>query len=150
MPHDPGSLAFTQPPVDEICAATFGDPAVSQHTDVKIDVNGYIFKAEGRTPVYEGWMIFYKPYVRLEQRELPELQKDDWVKNLGVEMEEGPSLNFPGPIENTRPGGPLIARPFFVISSRLVLDHPDSPRCQFIKYFNTLGIHRIMQSRTIK
>jgi len=68
--------------------ATFGDPAVSQHTDVKIDVNGYIFKAEGRTPVYEGWMIFYKPYVRLEQRELPELHKDDWVKNLGVEMEE--------------------------------------------------------------
>ena len=68
--------------------ATFGDPAVSRHTDVKIDVNGYIFKAEGRTPVYEGWMIFYKPYVRLEQRELPELHKDDWVKNLGVEMEE--------------------------------------------------------------
>ena len=68
--------------------ATFGDPAVSQHTDVKIDVNGYIFKAEGRTPVYEGWMIFYKPYVRLEQRELPELHEDDWVKNLGVEMEE--------------------------------------------------------------
>ena len=68
--------------------ATFGDPAVSRHTDVKIDVNGYIFKGEGRTPVYEGWMIFYKPYVRLEQRELPELHKDDWVKNLGVEMEE--------------------------------------------------------------
>jgi len=68
--------------------ATFGDPAVSRHTDVKIDVNGYIFKAEGRTPVYEGWMIFYKPYVRLEQRELPELHKDDRVKNLGVEMEE--------------------------------------------------------------
>ncbi|HEU0049436.1 MAG TPA: DNA topoisomerase I [Nitrososphaera sp.] len=68
--------------------ATFGDPAVSRHTDVKIDVNGYIFKGEGRTPVYEGWMIFYKPFVMLEQRELPELHKDDWVKNLGVEMEE--------------------------------------------------------------
>ncbi|HEV8404283.1 MAG TPA: DNA topoisomerase I [Nitrososphaera sp.] len=68
--------------------ATFGDPAVSRHTDINIDVNGYIFKAEGRTPVYEGWMIFYRPYVRLEQRELPELHKDDLVTNLGVEMEE--------------------------------------------------------------
>jgi len=68
--------------------ATFGDPAISRHTDVKIDVNGNIFKAEGTTPVYEGWMIFYKPYVRLERRELPELHKNDLLKNLGVEMEE--------------------------------------------------------------
>lgn len=68
--------------------ATFGDPAISRHTDVSIDVNGCIFKAEGRTLVYEGWMAFYKPYVRLEQRELLELRKDDLVKNLGVEIEE--------------------------------------------------------------
>ena len=68
--------------------ATFGDPAISRQTDFKIDVNGNIFKAEGRTPVYEGWMIFYKPYVRLERRELPELHKNDLLKNLGVEMEE--------------------------------------------------------------
>jgi DNA topoisomerase I len=68
--------------------ATFGDPAVSQHTDVSIDVNGHVFKAEGRSPVYEGWMAFYKPYAKLEQHELPELHKGDLVKNLGVEMEE--------------------------------------------------------------
>jgi DNA topoisomerase-1 len=68
--------------------ATFGDPAISKHTDVAIDVNGHAFKAEGRAPVYEGWMVFYKPYVKLEQRELPELHKDDVVKNRGVEMEE--------------------------------------------------------------
>jgi DNA topoisomerase-1 len=68
--------------------ATFGDPAVSRHTDININVNDYIFKAEGRTPVYEGWMIFYRPYVRLEQRELPELHKRDLVTNLVVKMEE--------------------------------------------------------------
>jgi DNA topoisomerase-1 len=68
--------------------ATFGDPAISKHTDVAIDVNSHAFKAEGRAPVYEGWMVFYKPYVKLEQRELPELHKDDVVKNRGVEMEE--------------------------------------------------------------
>jgi DNA topoisomerase-1 len=68
--------------------ATFGDPAVSRRTDVSIGVDGHIFKAEGRAPVYEGWMVFYRPYVSLERRELPELHKDDVVKNLGVEMEE--------------------------------------------------------------
>jgi DNA topoisomerase-1 len=68
--------------------ATFGDPAISHRTDVTIDVNGHAFKAEGRAPVYEGWMAFYRPYVSLEHRELPELRKDDRVKNLGVEMEE--------------------------------------------------------------
>jgi DNA topoisomerase-1 len=68
--------------------ATFGDPAISHHTDVTIDVSGHAFKAEGRAPVYEGWMAFYRPYVSLEHRELPELRKDDRLKNLGVEIEE--------------------------------------------------------------
>jgi DNA topoisomerase-1 len=68
--------------------AAFGDPAASRHTEVAIDVSGRVFRAEGRTPVYEGWMIFYKPYVRTEQRDLPELHKDDVVNNLGIDMEE--------------------------------------------------------------
>ena len=68
--------------------ATFGDPATSRHTDAAIDVNGHTFKADGRSPTYEGWMIFYKPYVKLEKRELPELHQGNAVRNLGVEMEE--------------------------------------------------------------
>jgi len=68
--------------------ATFGDPAVSRRTDVAIDVNGYVFRAEGRSPAYEGWMVFYRPYARMEQRELPELRKGAALENLGVEMEE--------------------------------------------------------------
>lgn len=68
--------------------ATFGDPAASRHTYVVIGINGHIFRAEGRTPVYEGWMVFYKPYVKMEQRELPELHNGDAVKNLGIDMEE--------------------------------------------------------------
>jgi len=68
--------------------ATFGDPAVSRHTYVSIGISSHVFKTEGRTPIYEGWMAFYKPYVKLERRELPELHKDDVLKNLGVEMEE--------------------------------------------------------------
>jgi len=68
--------------------ATFGDAAASQHTEVSIDIQGQIFKAEGRAPLYEGWMVFYKPYVRLEHNELPALQQGDHVENLGIEMEE--------------------------------------------------------------
>jgi len=68
--------------------AAFGDPAVNQHINVTIDVNGYNFKAEGRTPTYEGWMVFYKPYVRFNQYKLPELHNGDSLKNLSVEMEE--------------------------------------------------------------
>lgn len=68
--------------------AAFGDPAVSHHIDVTIDLNGYLFKAEGRTPTYEGWMVFYKPYVRFIQLKLPELHRGDSLKNRGVEMEE--------------------------------------------------------------
>jgi DNA topoisomerase-1 len=68
--------------------AAFGDPAVNQHINVTIDVNGYNFKAEGRTPTYEGWMVFYKPYVRFNQYKLPELHNSDSLKNLSVEMEE--------------------------------------------------------------
>lgn len=68
--------------------ATFGDSAISRHTNVAIDGNGHAFRAEGRMPVYEGWMIFYRPYVKMEHRDLPELRKDDGVNNRGVEMEE--------------------------------------------------------------
>lgn len=68
--------------------ATFGDPATSRHIEVSIDVNGHVFKAEGKTPEYEGWMVFYRPYARMEQRKLPKLQKGESVKNQSVDMEE--------------------------------------------------------------
>ena len=68
--------------------ATFGDPATGRHTGVTIDVNGHAFRAEGKTPEYEGWMAFYRPYARMERSELPELQKGDSVKNQSVDMEE--------------------------------------------------------------
>jgi DNA topoisomerase-1 len=68
--------------------AAFGDPAVSRHINVTIDVGGYIFKAEGMTLTYEGWRVFYKPYIRFNQRKLPKLHKGDLLRNQGIEMEE--------------------------------------------------------------
>jgi DNA topoisomerase-1 len=68
--------------------AAFGDPALSRHIDVAIDVNGYTFKAEGRTPSHEGWIVFYKPYAKLEQSKLPELHNGDLLKTLDARLEE--------------------------------------------------------------
>jgi DNA topoisomerase-1 len=68
--------------------AAFGDPAVSRHINVTIDVSGYTFKAEGIMLTYEGWRMFYKPYVRSNQRELPKLHKGDLLRNQDIEMKE--------------------------------------------------------------
>jgi DNA topoisomerase-1 len=68
--------------------ATFGDPAVSRHINVTIDVSGYIFRAAGMTLTYEGWMVLYKPYVRFNQHKLPKLHKGDLLRNCGIEMKE--------------------------------------------------------------
>ncbi len=68
--------------------ATFGDPAATQRTDVSIDIAGNVFKAEGVATLYDGWMVFYRPYVNFIQRSLPEVQTGDKVENLGIEMQE--------------------------------------------------------------
>ena len=68
--------------------AAFGDPAVSRRINVTIDLNGYIFEAEGMTLIYEGWIVLYRPYARFNLHKLPEIHKGDLVKNVGMEMEE--------------------------------------------------------------
>ncbi len=68
--------------------ATFGDPAVTERTDVSINVNGHVFLAEGKAAVYDGWMAFYRPYVSMEQSALPPLQAGDALANRQVVMEE--------------------------------------------------------------
>jgi DNA topoisomerase-1 len=68
--------------------AAFGNPTISQHTEVSIDVQGQIFKSNGKIPIQEGWMFFYKPYVNLEYNQLPQLNQGDRLKNLGIEVKE--------------------------------------------------------------
>ncbi len=68
--------------------ATFGEPAVAQITEVDIDVGGYKFLAAGRTSLYDGWMAFYRPYVNLEQTELPALEQGDVLASRQITMEE--------------------------------------------------------------
>ncbi len=68
--------------------ATFGDPAVTERTDVSINVSGHTFLAEGRAAVYDGWMALYRPYASIEQSALPVLQQGDILASRQVTMEE--------------------------------------------------------------
>ncbi len=68
--------------------ATFGDAAVIERTDVKVDVQERLFVAEGNVMLHEGWTAFYRPYARIQQMILPELAAGDILTNSQVTMEE--------------------------------------------------------------
>ena len=50
--------------------AVFGDPAIRQSVNVNIRINGNKFQLNGSRTLEEGWLRFYKPYVRLEDMRL--------------------------------------------------------------------------------
>jgi DNA topoisomerase-1 len=67
--------------------ATFGQPAISQHTLVTIFViDEHFFEADAKTMIDEGWMLFYKPYISSSlglgsQSYLRNLHEGDMLKN---------------------------------------------------------------------
>ncbi len=78
--------------------ASFGDPAINQRTIASININGrYVFKSEGKSNIYEGWIHFYKPYFIFHEVELPSLNQGDVLKNILVISKEKfmqPPLRF--------------------------------------------------------
>jgi DNA topoisomerase-1 len=70
--------------------ATFGDPAVRETVTAKIDVKKEIFVAKGTRTVEKNWHIFYAPYVKLSEDELPALDKGSSVivKKIELHAEE--------------------------------------------------------------
>jgi DNA topoisomerase-1 len=59
--------------------AVFGDPASRQNIKVTISVNGNKFQLSGNRTLEEGWLRFYKPYVQLEDKLLPPMEKGQKV-----------------------------------------------------------------------
>jgi len=57
--------------------AVFGEPATKQSMRVTINVNGHRFYLRGRRILKEGWMKFYKPYVKTEEVMLPPLKEGE-------------------------------------------------------------------------
>ncbi|MEM3153995.1 MAG: DNA topoisomerase I [Candidatus Woesearchaeota archaeon] len=70
--------------------ATFGEPAVRETVIAKIDVNKEIFVSKGTRTVVPNWHVFYAPYVKLEEEELPEMKQgeDVLVKEIIQHAEE--------------------------------------------------------------
>ncbi|RJS84364.1 DNA topoisomerase I, partial [Candidatus Bathyarchaeota archaeon] len=59
--------------------AVFGEPAVKQSMRVTIEIEGYQFFLRGRRVTKEGWLRFYKPYIRMEDVLLPPISKGDEI-----------------------------------------------------------------------
>ncbi len=68
--------------------ATFADIAVKESINVKIDVNGETFIARGLTTKITGWHVFYEPYVKQREEELPKLEKDEEIKNKRIDLKK--------------------------------------------------------------
>lgn len=59
--------------------ATFSAPAVRETMTVDIDVKEEIFNAKGSRTIEKNWHVFYAPYVKLEEIELPDVKKGDII-----------------------------------------------------------------------
>jgi DNA topoisomerase-1 len=59
--------------------STFGTAALRETVKMNIDVNKEIFVAKGTRTVEKGWFVYYGPYVRLEEEELPKVKEGDKV-----------------------------------------------------------------------
>ena len=68
--------------------ATFGDNAIRETSTMNIDCNKEIFIAKGTRTVEKGWHIYYHPYVKLEEEELPEVNKGDQVDVKKINLYE--------------------------------------------------------------
>jgi len=69
--------------------AVFGEPAIKQSVRVSINVNGHTFYLRGRRILKEGWIIFYKPFVQIEDVILPPLREGETVEIKEISWEQG-------------------------------------------------------------
>jgi len=68
--------------------AVFGEPAIKQSIKVCIEVNGHNFYLRGRQILKEGWMHFYKPYIRTEEVLLPPIEEGERIQLRQVTRED--------------------------------------------------------------
>jgi DNA topoisomerase-1 len=83
--------------------AVFGDPAIRQSVKATISINGNRFQLNGSRTLEEGWLRFYKPYVRLEDVVLPPMENGQKVSVKRVVLED----NFTKPPSRYNPSSLL-------------------------------------------
>ena len=69
--------------------ATLGSPSTSLNTTLSIEVNdSYIFNAQGKKLLDQGWTYFYQSYSKLGESVVPILKKGDILKNIMINILE--------------------------------------------------------------
>lgn len=68
--------------------ATFAQDATRQTMTVDVKCKEEIFIAKGTTTLEKGWHEFYTPYVKLEEEELPAVEKNDSVSVKKITMHD--------------------------------------------------------------
>jgi DNA topoisomerase-1 len=68
--------------------ATFGEPAKQQTLKVTLNINRNRFHLKGKQVLEEGWLRFYRPYVRSEGTPLPPMEKGQRVSVEKVILED--------------------------------------------------------------
>ena len=66
--------------------ATFADSALRETMTIDVDCNKEIFIAKGTRTIEKGWHVFYEPYVKLEEEELPTVNKNDEVNIKKIKL----------------------------------------------------------------
>jgi len=64
----------------------FGDPAVREMSKVILSVNGHDFIAVGVKTLDPGWIRYYEEFIKLEERILPKLEKDQALRVKELKM----------------------------------------------------------------
>jgi DNA topoisomerase-1 len=68
--------------------ATFGENAVRQTMTVLLDNNGERFVSTGTATVERGWHVYYGPYAKFDEVELPALNNGEVVEVLDILVHE--------------------------------------------------------------
>jgi DNA topoisomerase-1 len=66
--------------------ATFGTAAVRETMVIDIDVKKEIFIAKGTRTIEKGWHVYYGPYVKLEEEELPSAAEGEDVNIKKIKL----------------------------------------------------------------
>ncbi len=87
---EPGSLEGKKLRVYDLITrrflATFGEAAVRENNTVTLMANTEPFVASGTRTIKQGWHVFYQPYLKLKETELPKLKEGEKLTVVSVDM----------------------------------------------------------------
>ncbi len=66
--------------------ATFGPDATRETMIVTLDVKSEPFVAEGKRTVVPGWQVYYQPYIKFKDVELPDVKQGEQIEVVEISM----------------------------------------------------------------